>query len=133
MDILIFNAPAENEKLDFKTVTFRDRIIPGNKGTWSFVVTKERQGVEAQVLASMYDASLDSFRKLNWKDPFEIIYHLPVTDFRKPYRYNSPITFWDDIDMLCYEHNRIKNDGFTDFVIYQIFIISHSDFFIPIF
>ena len=40
MDNVIFNDPAENEKLDFKAVTFRDRIIPGNKETWSFVITR---------------------------------------------------------------------------------------------
>lgn len=51
-----------NDKaLTIKTSTFRDKITPGQTEKWSFTITKKDQAVQAEVLATMYDAALDGF------------------------------------------------------------------------
>jgi TonB-dependent SusC/RagA subfamily outer membrane receptor len=53
--------------LDIETQTFRDKIEPGVDERWSFAIKgKDAAQKEAEVLASMYDASLDQFRSHAW-------------------------------------------------------------------
>ncbi|MTI22922.1 alpha-2-macroglobulin [Fulvivirga sp. RKSG066] len=60
-----------DENIQIETVTFRDKILPGAEETWAFRVkgtNKERREVE--MLASMYDTSLDQFIPHKWSfDP----------------------------------------------------------------
>ncbi|WP_076547367.1 alpha-2-macroglobulin family protein [Maribacter ulvicola] len=59
--------PYPSNDLQIETTTFRDKIAPGVDETWSFKVkgpTGEK--VSAELLASMYDASLDQFRPHRW-------------------------------------------------------------------
>lgn len=67
------NAPKEH--LEIETLTFRDKLRPGEDQTWSFKVKgKEGDKVVAELLASMYDASLDQFHAHAWNfTPFS--YH----------------------------------------------------------
>ena len=59
------------EQLTIETKTFRDKLQPGAKEKWSFTV-KNKKGVQAEVLASMYDASLDQFKPHNWTNAINI-------------------------------------------------------------
>ena len=59
--------PYPNSDLQIETLTFRDKLAPGIDETWSFKI-KGAKGdkVSAELLASMYDASLDQFAYHNW-------------------------------------------------------------------
>ncbi len=59
--------PYPKTDLDIETTTFRDKLQPGTDETWSFKI-KGPQGdkVSAELLASMYDASLDQFKPHSW-------------------------------------------------------------------
>ncbi|WP_179345411.1 alpha-2-macroglobulin family protein [Winogradskyella ursingii] len=61
------NVPYPKTDLQIETLTFRDKLQPGQEETWSFKI-KGPQGdkVSAELLASMYDASLDEFRGHDW-------------------------------------------------------------------
>jgi len=59
------------ELLTIETKTFRDKLQPGAKEKWSFSI-KNKKGVQAEVLASMYDASLDQFKSHNWTSTIDI-------------------------------------------------------------
>jgi len=59
------------ESLVIETNTFRNKLQPGGKEKWSFTV-KNKKGVQAEVLASMYDASLDQFKPHNWTNIINI-------------------------------------------------------------
>lgn len=49
-----------NLSLAIKPITFRDHLLPGNKETWKFrILDADSMPVMAEMLASMYDASLD--------------------------------------------------------------------------
>ena len=58
----------ESEKeLIIKTETFRDKLMPGDKETWRFTVSNnDSTPASAEVLAGMYDASLDAIRPFLW-------------------------------------------------------------------
>ncbi|MDP2068362.1 MAG: MG2 domain-containing protein [Lutibacter sp.] len=65
---LPISVPYEKKELEIETVTFRDKLQPGAQQTWSFKVKGEKgDKVAAELLASMYDASLDEFRPHIWE------------------------------------------------------------------
>lgn len=56
-----------NKMLDIEFATFRDKLKPGQKEEWQIKISgKNGEKVTAEMLASMYDASLDVFRKNTW-------------------------------------------------------------------
>ncbi|WP_313791481.1 alpha-2-macroglobulin family protein [Lacinutrix neustonica] len=68
------NVPYPKTDLEIETVTFRDKLKPGTDETWTFKIKGPKgDKVAAEVLASMYDASLDAFKPHNWE--FNPIYH----------------------------------------------------------
>ncbi len=59
--------PYEPTELSIETKTFRDKLLPGQEETWSFTIKGPKgDKVSAELLASMYDASLDQFRPHQW-------------------------------------------------------------------
>ena len=64
---LIINVPEQQESIDIETNIFRDKLQPGQEETWSFSIKNDKNNaITAEVLASMYDASLDDFKTHNW-------------------------------------------------------------------
>ncbi len=64
---LIINVPYPKTEVEITTNTFRDKLQPGSKETWSFTVKgAKKDKVSAELLASMYDASLDQFKQHQW-------------------------------------------------------------------
>ncbi len=59
--------PYTNKELKITTETFRDKLTPGLEEEWKLRVTGMKgEKVAAEMLASMYDASLDAFREHRW-------------------------------------------------------------------
>ncbi|WP_299900940.1 MG2 domain-containing protein [uncultured Aquimarina sp.] len=59
--------PYEPTQLSIETKTFRDKLQPGQQETWSFTIKGPKgDKVSAELLASMYDASLDQFKPHQW-------------------------------------------------------------------
>jgi len=68
---------AEERKLALKWSVFRDKLQPGEKATWTVTVPQASQnGNEAELLAAMYDASLDAIRPHSWS--FNPVYNESV-------------------------------------------------------
>ncbi len=59
--------PYPKSNLHIETLTFRDKLQPGTDETWTFKI-KGPYGdkLSAELLASMYDASLDQFKPQQW-------------------------------------------------------------------
>ncbi|SDR72809.1 TonB-dependent outer membrane receptor, SusC/RagA subfamily, signature region [Polaribacter sp. KT25b] len=56
------------KNIEIITNIFRDKLQPGQDETWSFTIKNDKNdAVAAEVLASMYDASLDEFKSHNWQ------------------------------------------------------------------
>lgn len=54
--------PFSNKELSFEFETFRDKLLPGQKEEWKIKIKGPKgEKVAAELLAAMYDASLDEF------------------------------------------------------------------------
>ncbi|WP_055446754.1 MG2 domain-containing protein [Lacinutrix mariniflava] len=61
------NVPYPKTDLEIETLTFRDKLQPGTDETWKFKIKGPKgDKIAAELLASMYDASLDEFKTHNW-------------------------------------------------------------------
>lgn len=59
--------PYPKTNLEIETLTFRDKLQPGTDETWQFKIKgPDGEQASAELLASMYDASLDQFKSHNW-------------------------------------------------------------------
>lgn len=59
--------PYSNKALNLKFATFRNELLPGAEEEWKITVKDQgNQSAAAEMLVSMYDASLDAFRPLVW-------------------------------------------------------------------
>ncbi|WP_435414702.1 MG2 domain-containing protein [Polaribacter aestuariivivens] len=65
--LLVNVTEKEETPIEIETNIFRDKLQPGVDETWSFTIKNDKNdAVSAEVLASMYDASLDEFKPHNW-------------------------------------------------------------------
>ncbi len=63
--------PWSNKDLQITYETFRDKTLPGSEEKWKLKISgRKGEKVAAEVLASMYDASLDEFRPHDWSTPY---------------------------------------------------------------
>ena len=54
--------PYEDKSLNIEWITFRDKLLPGQKEQWKLKISgTNKDKVAAELLATMYDASLDAF------------------------------------------------------------------------
>ena len=60
--------PILDNNLELEIVNVRNKVEPGSVENWSFKI--KNQKYESEVLASMYDSSLDLFAKKNWENTF---------------------------------------------------------------
>ena len=80
--------PAPEKKLQLKWTTFRDKLRPGQQEEWKLTVLyPDGSPAEAEMLATMYDASLDK------------IYSAHKLDFGVDFHYVVPLTYWNTSDM----------------------------------
>ena len=76
--------PAPEKKLQLKWTTFRDKLRSGQQEEWKLTVLyPDGRPAEAEMLATMYDASLDK------------IYSAHKLDFGVDFHYVVPLTYWN--------------------------------------
>jgi len=65
-----FAVTSLNKQLDVSFNTFRDKLQPGADEKWNVTIKGNKgEKVAAEMVASMYDASLDQFKPHNWNVP----------------------------------------------------------------
>lgn len=100
--------PMPNKRLALKWKTFRNRLVPGQKEEWTMsVTTPEGKPADAQLMAVLYDKSLEQIAEHNW------YFNLPSTLY-------LPYARWNDIDfnniyMHAYESIKLHNEVDLDF------------------
>ncbi|RZJ26967.1 MAG: hypothetical protein EOO48_12570, partial [Flavobacterium sp.] len=79
------SVPQEKDMIIIEAESFRDKLQPGIPESWTFRISPS-DGAKTEVLASMYDSSLDQFANRNW----------PGLSFGSPYNYlarKNPVGF----------------------------------------
>ena len=90
-----------SKSLRMEWVSFRDRLQPGREETWRLKVSDaEGRPVKAQVMAVLYDASLDDLRHHDWGLPRRAKFSYLVASFN---------SFYNDSKRFFYEKE--KPDG----------------------
>ena len=70
-----FKLYERNNFLTIETATFRNKLQPGQKEKWQFkILDLDQKGSNAEVLASMYDESLDQFVPHAWNADFNYFF-----------------------------------------------------------
>lgn len=68
-ETLTVKAAETDIKPTIDVISFRDKMTPGSPETWSFRISPNEKGKPAEVLAAMYDSSLNSFgNPRSWTD-----------------------------------------------------------------
>jgi len=97
--------PWNDKKLDVQLLTKRDKVLPGSNEEWIIKLTgknKEQQAIE--MLATMYDSSLDQFVGHNYDfNPFPSHYANQNSQF---FGFQNAVS-----GSLRYQWNRIKNQS----------------------
>ncbi|MGB1206261.1 MAG: alpha-2-macroglobulin family protein [Chitinophagales bacterium] len=66
----LIKVPWESKDLKIELSTFRNKLLPGQKEEWQLKISGTKgEKVAAEMLAGMYDASLDVFRPNIWRFP----------------------------------------------------------------
>jgi hypothetical protein len=77
--------PWSDKELDIRFTTWRDKTTPGSSEQWSLTVKGNRsEKVAAELLMSMYDASLDAILPFAWEKPELFVSY--------PFRYDRYMT-----------------------------------------
>ena len=98
------SVPWSNKELALSFETFRDKLTPGEKEQWRIKITgKKGEQVAAEMVAALYDASLDAFTPHSW-------------DFSIYPIYNSPRFTWnEDRGFSTGNSDLCSNDWYTVF------------------
>jgi len=67
------DVPWSNKRLGLKWESFRSKLLPGQKETWTAIVTgPDSKRTAAEMVAALYDASLDQFAPHQWQEQFNV-------------------------------------------------------------
>ncbi len=70
------NVPWSNKQLQVKWERFRSKLEPGQAEAWTATVTgPDAQSAAAEMVATLYDASLDQYRAHNWPSSLGSFYN----------------------------------------------------------
>ncbi|MDE2657799.1 MAG: MG2 domain-containing protein, partial [Verrucomicrobiota bacterium] len=83
------NVPWSNMKLKVKWERFVSKLRPGQQETWTATISgPDAEKAVAEMVATLYDASLDAFSPHHWQQQFSI-YHFDYTTARFSFTNNS--------------------------------------------
>ena len=92
------DVPWTNKELQVEWMSFRDKLLPGAKEEWRLRITgPKKEKVAAQLLAVMYDASLDHFAPHAWS-----MFQWPT---------NSQRFGWQRSEPFAVRHGNMWNTG----------------------
>lgn len=117
-----FVYPKKNYRLKIKTKTFRNKLLPGNKETWELNISgKDKEKIFAEVLATMYDASLDKLVCNNFKFnpqiffPTHNIYFYKTDNINNKVNYLNPISRYSQTHYPRFINEKINAINFFEF------------------
>ncbi|SMP52972.1 MG2 domain-containing protein [Neorhodopirellula lusitana] len=74
IDQQMIQVPWSNKKLDVRWERFVSKLKPGQEETWTAVISGASDDQIAEMVATLYDASLDLFAPHRWMSQFNLFY-----------------------------------------------------------
>ena len=111
----VVTVPYTNKKLDIEFMTFRDKLYPGQKEEWKIKIKgKKGEKVMAEMLATLYDASLDQFKPNYWNFNIYNSYYTSCSWSSGTFSTGNSILLKRNLDLRVYPH-RLYYDSFNWF------------------
>ena len=102
-EVLLIGKPKPKKNLQLKWKTFRDKLQPGAKETWTLnIFQPDGKPADAQLLATMYDASLDLLAPHTWRFGVNFERSFPYAYWGSIYRSNPYLNIAFPIKKLKY-------------------------------
>lgn len=77
--------PVPDKKLKMKWTTFRDRLTPGQQEEWRMTIVKpDGTPADAQLMATLYDKSLDQIARHDWHFSPSVWLNVPYVNMNGP-------------------------------------------------
>ncbi len=103
----------ENKQLDLKFITFRNKTLPGSKEEWKIKITDKIGSINgSELLASMYDASLDTYASNSWYWSIYPIYYSYFNWSNSSFTYNTASAYYQNF-YPDYINKNTYNPGFN--------------------
>ncbi|MBQ6659318.1 MAG: alpha-2-macroglobulin, partial [Prevotella sp.] len=85
----VISRPLPKKELKMEWTTFRDKLTPGQKETWTLRVRQPNgKPVSAQVMATLYDKSLEQLKGHQWAFDHRLDQNTPSAPWQMGYIYN---------------------------------------------
>jgi len=129
------DVPLQNKikSLSITTKTFRNKIKPGLDETWSFNIKDESNRIpDAEILASMYDVSLDQFKIGKWETNPNFSYYRSdfpnyqntsvgdisqlTSNIRSAWRYRPQKLFFDKLNDFGFYFGRPNSYNYRSYI-----------------
>lgn len=124
--------PQPDKRLLLKWTTFRDRLTPGQKETWQMSVTRPDGTVtKAQLMATLFDKSLDDIRTTSWTD-FSLPQYIHVPYMQWTGRYVGETFMYGELSFRPLKERALKYYHFDTsiyeplYAVDEVFIERHS-------
>lgn len=108
--------PVPDKRLMLKWTTFRDRLTPGQSEEWTLNITRPGgKAADAQLMATLYDSSLDQITPFNWMFYSNVSISEPYAQWRSVYQNGLHFSSTANIKLLDvegFDMNRFDIDNF---------------------
>ncbi len=111
--------PYTNKKLDVEFSTFKDKLLPGENVEWTITIKdKQKQKQTAELLATMYDKSLDKFASNNFSLDINKFFYYRNNWRNSPFNKSSSSMYDVDFNKRfssypAYSYDRLQKFGFN--------------------
>ena len=112
----VIEAPIRENQLNMNWETFRDRLSPGQEEEWTMKIRKtDGTPAKAQLLAVLYDASLDQIVKPQWWQKSQMLgFYTANTNWKRSeffkMRKNGIVTVWSELPTNPLSLSHFDND-----------------------
>lgn len=90
----IIKVPWSNKELAIEYATYRDKTLPGSEEKWKLKISGyKKEKVAAEMLAGMYDASLDQFYLHKWQEPGIWSYYFNANNWNGNHSFSNVVSF----------------------------------------
>ncbi len=124
-EIVQLNIKNQEQPLEIETLTFRDKIEPNSKEKWAIKVKGgNNEKVNAEVLANMYDMSLDRFvkNKYSWVGLYQnysIVNNYNERSFLSERYYQNRLPFFKNKNIVVPAFNWFDGEIYSDKIVYE--------------
>ena len=123
-----------SKELDVKFLSFRDKLQPGEKESWKLRITnKNGEKQMAEMVATLYDASLDNLSTMNWNSIYKQQYSYHAYNWQSEFNslktgqelwflrnyysyYQQQYRNYENINLLGYEYYGGYNNAYHNYL-----------------